>query len=72
MSAKDEYNRMCPSSAATVKLGTFLEAVRDALEEIQTASQLTDFAAFKAALDATAETLTALTEDEGDYDLDYN
>ena len=69
MTKKADLNKMCPI-AANVNIGNFLEAVRDALEEIQLASQLSDFAAFKAALDATATTLTALTAASGTYDLD--
>lgn len=69
MSAKTRLNNMCPA-AKNINLGSMLEAIRDALEEIQTASQLADFAAFKAALDDTATNLTAVTADEGTYDLD--
>ena len=75
--AKENLNvgcRVCaPSdSSSTLLLGSLLEAFRDALEEIQVASQLTDFAAFKAALDATATNLTAVTAASGLWDLDNN
>ena len=67
MSKETVLNKMCPA-AADVPLGSMLEALRDAFVEIQAASQLTDFAAFKAAMDATAEALTALADD-GIWDL---
>ncbi len=59
--------QMCPAASA-VPLGSMMEALRDAFVELQAASQLSDFAAFKAAMDATATALTALADD-GIWDL---
>ena len=56
MTKQADLNVMCPISKQ-VPLGDMLETIRDALVELQAASQLTDFAAFKAAADATAEAL---------------
>jgi len=67
VTAQADLNTMCPISKNAV-LGDMLETIRDALVELSTASQLTDFAAFKAAADATAEALTSLA-DAGTYDL---
>ncbi len=67
MSKQTTLNRICPGAAA-VPLGSMLEALRDALVELQAASQLSDFNAFKAAMDATATALTALADD-GIWDL---
>ena len=67
MSKQDTLNKICPGCAA-VPLGDMLETIRDALVEIQAASQLSDFSAFKADMDATAAALTSLA-DAGIFDL---
>lgn len=67
MTKQTDLNKICPI-CAQVPIGDMLETIRDALVEIQAGSQLTDFAAMKAALDATAVALTSLADD-GDYDL---
>ncbi len=76
--AKERINAACPALGnptsggnADTKIGDMLEVIRAACTEIQAASQLTDFAAFKAAMDATAANLTLLADD-GDYDLNEN
>lgn len=67
MTKQANLNKMCPISKQ-VPLGDMLETIRDALVELQAASQETDFAAFKDAADATATALTSLA-DSGTYDL---
>ena len=67
MSKETVLNKICPG-CADMSMGSHLEQIRGALVEIQAATQLTDFAAMKAALDATAVKLTSLADD-GDYDL---
>ena len=74
--AKENLNSVCrvtkPSDTNVLTiLGDMLETIRAACVEIQAASQLTDFAAFKAAMDATAANLTLLADD-GNYDLNEN
>ncbi len=67
MTKEATLNRICPG-CSSMSLGSHLEQIRGALVEIQAATQLTDFAAFKAAMDATAVKLTSLA-DAGVYDL---
>jgi hypothetical protein len=75
--AKARINAACRAlgnpaeSNADTKIGDMLEVMRAAFTEIQAASQLSDFAAFKAAMDSTATNLTLLADD-GDYDLNEN
>ena len=74
--AKENLNLGCrvtrPSDTNVLTiLGDMLETMRAAFVELQAASQLSDFAAFKAAMDATAANLTLLADD-GNYDLEEN
>lgn len=68
MTKQTDLNKICPI-AAEVLLGNMLEVIRDALVEIQAATQTSNFGTFKTAMASGAATSLALLADDGIYDL---